>query len=113
MISANGSSFLRNGLPREDGRRGFIQIKNGKGCSRLREILAAFPRPTPAFWPLWGARGKSAPLCRAQHWPRVGRRGENGCLSCFLAFEEGSTAPVLSLGCRFARKERGHFPGTD
>ena len=77
------------------------------------EILAAFPRPTPAFWPLWVAREKSARLCRARQWPRIGYRSEKSCLSSFLAFKEGSAAPVLPFGCRFARKERGHFPGTD
>ena len=78
--------------------------------------------------------GKSSPLSRAQprrfglyglragnrlvfaepgSGPRIGYGSEKSCLSSFLAFEEGSTAPVLPLGCRFARKEWRHFPGTD
>jgi hypothetical protein len=93
--------------------------KNGKLSREISsqemdmESLAASPRAAPGVWPLWVARGKSARLCRARRGQGLRYRIDMSCLSSLLASEEGSTASVLPLGCRFAGKEWRHFPGTD
>ena len=93
--------------------------KNGKGsreiCSQEMdgERLAASPRAAPGVWPLWVARGKSARLCRASHGQGFGRCIEESCSSSFLASEEGSTASVLALGCRFTGQKRWHYSCPD
>ena len=93
--------------------------KNGKWsreiCSQKMdgERLAASPRAAPGVG-LYGLRaGNRLVFVEPGSCQGFGYRIEKSCLSSFLASEEGSTASVLSLGCRFARKERRHFPGPD